>query len=265
MANEIKVWNKVMSAALKLPGVAVDREKFLRSALKKHCCDSHISAALDKGTAGIVPNKILDKIAADCIKSHTKKVTILSAAMGVPGGWATLGTIPTDIAQFYYHVFVVAQKLAYIYGYPDMRDEKGNLSEGATNLLTIFVGVMTGVAVAAKALQELGKMLQKQIIKKLPEYALSNGALQIAVRKIAKKVGMELSKNGISEGVGKLIPVVSGFISGALTYRSFKPQAQRLGMSLHNTMLLLPQRSSASQVQDIDYQELPPDLPPASE
>ena len=132
-------------------------------------------------------------------------------------------------------------------------------------LLTIFVGVMTGVAVAAKALQELGKMLQKQIIKKLPEYALSNGALQIAVRKIAKKVGMELSKNGISEGVGKLIPVVSGFISGALTYRSFKPQAQRLGMSLHNTMLLLPQHSSASQVQDIDYQELPPDLPPASE
>lgn len=264
MANEIKVWNKVMSAALKLPGVAVDREKFLRSALKKYCCDSQVQTAIDRGTAGFVPNKLLDKIAASVIKSHTKKVTILSAAMGVPGGWATLGTIPTDIAQFYYHVFVVAQKLAYIYGYPDMRDEKGNLSEGATNLLTVFVGVMTGVAIAAKTLQELGKKLQQEFMKKLPEYALSNGTLQIAVRKIAKKVGMELSKNGISEGIGKVIPIVSGLISGALTYRSFKPQAQRLGMTLHNTMLLLPQHSSAIQeekIEEIDYQEVPPDLP----
>ncbi|MBR2146746.1 MAG: hypothetical protein IJ925_04880, partial [Muribaculaceae bacterium] len=57
---------------------------------------------------------------------------------------------------------------------------------------------------------------------------------------------------------------VSGLISGALTYRTFKPQAQRLGFVLHNSMLQLPQHSSASQgerVEDIDCQELPPDLP----
>lgn len=262
MANEIKIWNKVMSAALKFPGVAVDREKFLRGALKKHCCEAHIQDAISKGTAGVVPSKVLDKIAADCIKSHTKKVTILSAAMGVPGGWATLGTIPSDIAQFYYHVFVVAQKLAYIYGYPDMRDQNGHLSQGATNLLTMFVGVMTGVAVAAKTLQELGKKLQQQFIKKLPEYALSDGVLQMAVNKVAKKVGMQLSKNGVADGVSKIIPLVSGLISGALTYRSFKPQAERLSTTLHNTMLLLPQHSSATPTVEVDYQELPPDLPP---
>ena len=264
MSNEITIWNKVMSAALKLPGVAVDREKFLRSALKDYCVGSHINAAIANGTAGVVPNKVLDKLATNIIKSHTKKVTILSAAMGVPGGWATLGTVPSDIAQFYYHVFVVAQKLAYVYGYPDMRDENGHFSQGACNLLTVFVGVMTGVAVAAKTLQELGKRLQREFLKRLPEYALSNGVLQVTVRKIAKKVGMEISKNGISEGLGKVIPVVSGLISGALTYRTFKPQAQRLGFVLHNSMLQLPQHSSASpdgMVENVDYQELPPDLP----
>lgn len=200
MATENTIWSKIMSSALKLPGVAVDREKFLRSALKGYCLGSHIDAAVERGTAGVVPDVILDKLAANCIKSHTKKVTLLSAAMGMPGGWATLGTIPTDIAQFYYHVFIVGQKLAYIYGFPDMRDENGQLSKSATSLLTLFVGVMTGVAIATKALQELGEVLKRQMIKKLPEYALSNGALQITVRKIAKKIGLEISKSSVGKG-----------------------------------------------------------------
>lgn len=257
MVGENSVWNKIMSAALKLPGVAVDREKFLRGALKDYCHDGNIDAAIKRGTAGVVPDIILDKLAADCIKSHTKKVTLLSAAMGMPGGWAALGTVPTDIAQFYYHVFVVGQKLCYIYGFPDMRDENGHLSKSATNLLTLFVGVMTGVAIATKALQELGEILKRQVIKKLPEYALSNGALQIAVRKIAKKIGMEISKSSISEGMMKVVPIVSGAISGVLTHKTFKPQAKRLSMNLRRTMLL-PQHSSAVPTVDVDCEELPP-------
>jgi hypothetical protein len=188
---------------------------------------------------------------------------LLSAAMAVPGGWAALGTVPTDIAQFYYHVFVVAQKLAYTYGFPDMRDENGRLSQSATNLLTIFVGVMTGVAVATKALQELGEVLKKQAIKKLPEYALSNGVLNAAVKKVSKMIGKELSRTGFAEGVSKLMPIISGVVAGALTYKSFKPQARRLSLNLRRTMLLLPQHSSASHpVVDVDYEELPPALPP---
>lgn len=263
MAKESSIWNKVMSAALKIPGVAVDREKFLRDSLKSYLCDSNINDAVTKGTAGVVPSKILDKIAMQTIKSHTKKVTLLSAAMAVPGGWAALGTVPTDIAQFYYHVFVVAQKLAYTYGFPDMRDENGRLSQSATNLLTVFVGVMTGVAVATKALQELGEVLKKQAIKKLPEYALSNGVLNAAVKKVSKMIGKELSRTGFAEGVSKLMPIISGVVAGALTYKSFKPQARRLSLNLRRTMLLLPQHSSASHpVVDVDYEELPPALPP---
>ena len=39
MAKESNVWNKVMSTALKMPGVAVDREKFLRGELRKYYND----------------------------------------------------------------------------------------------------------------------------------------------------------------------------------------------------------------------------------
>lgn len=37
MANEVTVWNKVMSSALAIPGVQVDRETFLRSELRQYC------------------------------------------------------------------------------------------------------------------------------------------------------------------------------------------------------------------------------------
>lgn len=261
MSKGSNVWNKVVTAALKMPGVAVDRDKFLRDELHKYVIDPQIQAALERGTVGVIPEKILDRIAADCIRSHTKKVTLFSAAMGMPGGWAALGTVPTDIAQFYFHVLVLGQKLSYIYGFPTLLDEKGRLTQSAVNLLTIFVGVMTGVGIATKALQELGEILQKQIIKKLPEYALTNGVLYPAVRRIAQLIGVKLTKGSVAKGITKAVPLISGAISGVITYKTFKPQAKRLSLSLRRTMLL-PEHSSASSTIDVDYQELPPDLPP---
>lgn len=262
MANEHNAWNKVVTAALKMPAVTVDREKFLKNELGKIFPNSQVQAAIEKGTVGIIPDNTLDQIAARCIKSHTRKVTLFSTAMGIPGGWAALGTVPTDIAQFYYHVLVLAQKLAYVYGYPTLLDQDGKMSKSAVNLLTIFVGVMTGVGVAVKALQELGEILQKQIVKRLPEMALSNGVLYPAVRQVAKFIGSSLTQEQVAKGVSKAIPLVSGMISGALTYKTFKPQAKRLGAALHCTMLL-PQHSSAhTPTIDVDCEELPPELPP---
>lgn len=35
MSNEVTIWNKVMGAALSMPGVKVDRDDFLKKELKK--------------------------------------------------------------------------------------------------------------------------------------------------------------------------------------------------------------------------------------
>ena len=282
MAGEITLWNKVVSASMKIPGVAVNRENFLSTELKPYCTEQQIADALERGTVGVISPIILDKIATGSIRSHTRKTTLLSTAMGIPGGWAALGTTPTDIAQFYYHVFVVGQKLAYIYGYPDLRNGEGHLSRDGLKVLTIFVGVMTGVGVAVKALQELAEILHRQVIKKLPEYALSSSVLAPTVRQVAKWIGDSLSKGPVHKGISKALPLLGGAISGAMTYRTFKPQATRLKESLRQTMLLpahrqppqlLPpqdtppqqpsQPQEPHQVIDVDYVELPPDLPQA--
>ena len=238
MAQEIQIWNKVLSSAMQLPGVKVDREAFLSEKLSVYCTDVQVIQAIDQGPIGVVSNEILDKIAKECIDSHTRWATLSSTAMGMPGGLAMVGTIPGDIAQYYFHVFVISQKLAYIYGYPDLCDEKGNFTESATNLLTIFVGVMGGVGVANKVIQELAEQFQKEVVKRLPRYALTKTLLYPMVKQVAKWIGVKLTKQSFAKGVSKVVPLLGGLISGGLTYATFKPQSKRLMYKLKSTMLL---------------------------
>ena len=77
-------------------------------------------------------------------------------------------TIRGDMAKYYWHTFVLAQKLAYLYGIYDLRDEEGNLSETSQDMLTLFVGVMMGAAAANNVIKNLSKAFAEQVVKRLP-------------------------------------------------------------------------------------------------
>ena len=238
MEKGIELWKKVLTTAMQLPGVKVNRDSFLKKELTIYCTDIQLAELLEKGTVGVIPIEILDKIASESISYHVKLVTASSTALGIPGGFAMVGTIPSDLAQYYYHVFALAQKLAYIYGYPDLCDENGNFTEDAAEMLTIFVGVMGGVAAANKVIQEIAEQVQKEVLRRLPRYALTKGVLYPLVKQIAKWVGINLTKQSFSRGVSKLVPRIGGVVSGGLTYVTFKPQSKKLKEQLRSKMLL---------------------------
>ncbi len=238
MEKGIELWKKVLTTAMQLPGVKVNRDSFLKKELTIYCTDIQLAELLEKGTVGVIPIEILDKIASESISYHVKLVTASSTALGIPGGFAMVGTIPGDLAQYYYHVFALAQKLAYIYGYPDLCDENGNFTEDAAEMLTIFVGVMGGVAAANKVIQEIAEQVQKEVLRRLPRYALTKGVLYPLVKQIAKWVGINLTKQSFSRGVSKLVPIIGGIVSGGLTYVTFKPQSKKLKEQLRGKMLL---------------------------
>ena len=236
MANEIQVWDKVMSAALSLPGVKVNREEFLKEKLSLYCNEKQLQTALSKSPVKVFSRTQIDKIADSVISSHVIKVTAISAAAGIPGGLAMAATIPGDIAQYYYHVFNLSQKLAYLYGYPDLLDENGKVTDATTNLLTVFAGVMMGAAVANNAIREISKQLADTAIKKLPQQALTKGAIYPLVKKVASWIGVKLTKESFAKGVGRFIPVLGGIISGGLTLATFRPGAKRLQKTLQGEM-----------------------------
>lgn len=246
MANEIAVWNKVLTSVMQMPGVKVTRESFLTEKLSVYCTGSQLSTVLEKGTIGNVEMPVLDVIANECIRQHTLMATSASTVMGIPGGLAMLGTVPGDVLQYYYHVFVLAQKLAYIYGYPDLCDENGQFTESAASLLTVFVGVMGSVAAAQKVIQEVAEQAQKEILKRLPRYALTKGVVYPFVKQVAKWIGISLTRQSFAKGVSKLVPVLGGLVSGGLTYATFRPQAKKLMGSLKGTMMLAYENKKAA-------------------
>lgn len=207
----------------------------------------------------VISKDRIDALVNACINNHTAKVTAISAAAGIPGGLAMAATIPGDMAQYYWHTFVLAQKLAYLYGIPDLRDEEGNLSETSQDMLTLFVGVMMGAAAANNVIKNLSKAFAEQVVKRLPRQALTKTVYYPIIKQVAKWIGINLTKSSFAKGLGKAIPILGGAISGALTFASFRPSAKRLQKKLREQMYDIKVDSNPtddSKVEDAEYEDV---------
>ena len=240
MGNEIietneNGWYSVLNTVMKIPGVKVDRRSFLAKEFSKHCEDDNIKVLLEEGTgkAGI-SQKIMDKVADGVIGLHGTTVVGTSFVSGLPGGLALLGTIPVDLAQYYFHTLQVAQKLAYVYGYPDLDEGAG---DDFITMITLFVGVMSGVGAATSGIKTVSKMFAQATVKKLSSMALTKTAIYPIVKQIARMLGIQLTKQTFAKGVGKVIPVIGGFISGGLTAAVFLPSAYKLKDTLREDII----------------------------
>ncbi len=228
----------VLAESARLPMVKIDRELFLRKELKDKYSKEVIDMAIEYNPAyaGIKVEDI-NKIAQSCIIAETTKVTAISAIAGIPGGWAMLGTVPADLAQYFGHILRILQELVYLYGWQDLGLEKGKLKEETKNLLTLFVGIMFGAGTASVTVNKLAAQVAKQVVKKLPQKALTKGVVYPIVKKVATMLGVKMTKTIFAKGVAKVIPVVGAVVSGGLTLASFAPMAERLRKNLSESEL----------------------------
>ena len=228
----------VFTAACKLPYCKIDRNDFLKKQLSGKVSDEQLTDALDNGTinAGI-PIEILNKIADGAIKLETSKATALSTAAGIPGGFAMIGTIPADLAQFYAHVFRVAQKLAYVYGYKEI-----NFDDATHNILMIFLGVMFGVSAATSALARLAANNAAKIGARVAAQSLSKYAIYNMSKKILGWIGVKVTKVGVGKAVTKVVPIVGGVLSGGITVATFLPMSKKLKKELFKYASMTPEQ-----------------------
>ena len=219
----------VLVEASRLPYVKIDRELFLRKELRGKYSKEIVDLAIEytPAYAGIKAED-LDQIAKSCITSETTKVTALSAAAGIPGGFGLIGAIPADLSQYFGHILRALQELIYIYGWKELDLNTNNMSEETKNILTLFVGIMFGVNGAATAVNKMAGQMAKQVAKKLPQKALTKGVVYPVVKKVATMLGVHMTKDIFAKGVSKAIPVLGAAISGGLTYVTYKPMAEKL-------------------------------------
>ena len=223
----------IVTTAIQLPGVKVNRDAFLREQFKD-APEEALAVILEKGpVAAGCKRKLLEKKATALINSWTLKSTGMSFVAGIPGGLAMAATIPADMMQFYAVALRLAQELAYLYGESDLWQGDVLDGEKVHNQLILYCGVMLGASGAAQTVRVVSSALAQRAIIDLPKKALTKNFIFRIVKSITKKVfGKTLTKSAFGAALGKAIPVVGGVISGGITFASMKPMGKRLADTL---------------------------------
>lgn len=219
----------VLAESSRLPMVRIDRELFLRKELRDRYSDDIVDKAIEYNPAYAgIPVEDINAIAKTCITAETTRVTALSAAAGLPGGLAMIGTVPADLAQYFGHILRILQKLIYLYGWQDLSLDKQELNDETKNLLTLFVGIMFGVNGATSGVTKIAAKVAEQVAKKLPQKALTKGVVYPVVKKVTGLIGIQMTKELFARGVSKAVPVLGAAVSGGLTFVTYKPMAEKL-------------------------------------
>ena len=240
----------VILMAFRVPGVAINRENFLRKEfLPKYDGAVINDAIMYTPMHAQISQEDIDKIAEAIIKNERMKVS------GIPGGTAMLATIPADIAQYYGCMLRVAQKLLYLYGFPQIEVEENTqtFDTETMNQIILCMGVMFGVANAKNGLLAVAKALGTGVEKQLINKALTKGTIYPIVKSISKWFGIKMTKEVFAGFFKKAIPVVGGVVGGGLTFVTFKPCCDKLKKVLQDTYLSNPNfREKEEEVIDIE-------------
>ncbi len=228
--KSLSFWFKILKTTLKMPGAIVNREDFLRAEFAKKCTAEELDKIVaENPKAAGVSDAFIRKSAQRLIRLSVAETGGLSFAAGLPGGLFIAATIPADLAQFYLHEIILIQKLAYLYGKPEIISKDTRKEEHNLLHLTLYFGVAYGADDAEDALWEFEhSSIMPDIRKPFEQEAVTQIALQIG-----KWLGVRIVKGLTKNGTAKLIPLAGGFVSGGLSAVTLSKSAKRL----HNHLI----------------------------
>ena len=216
---------------VRVPGVRVNRDEFLRQELRKlHMSDDAIARAIDSNPllAGVALTEI-DRLAEEAISYETNKSAAISFVAGIPGGFAMLGTIPADLMQYYAHALRIMQKLAYLYGWGELLPNDRDADDDTIGVLAVFFGVMLGVGGAAQSLTAFARVAAKTAYQNhATKRALMSITWYPVVKHSLRLIGINITKSTAAKGFSKIVPVIGGFVSSGLTFMALQSQSTLL-------------------------------------
>ena len=226
--NENDKLTEIITTAIKIPGVRVNRSEFLLTQFKDAGAEVR-EAVLAQGPvdAGIPRDEIHSR-AVRLLRDRTMASTGASFLAGLPGGLAMAATIPADMMQYYAVALRTAQEVAYLYGESDLWRDGMVDDERVRSQLILYCGVMFGATGAAQAVRVLTSAVAKQALKKIPQKALTKTVYYPLIKSICKFFGVHMTKGVFAKGISKAVPVIGGFISGGITFATMRPMGMRL-------------------------------------
>ena len=217
----------MITTVSKFPIIRVDREEFLRKQFAK---SSYLDQILAEGPQSVYSLDELRKKAQEVIKANTNKTAMVSFVSGLPSNPLTMAAAGgVDVAQYFGFALSMAQQLAYLFGESSLFEaDLSDISEDTKVRIVAYLGAMFGAAGASALISNVSKRMGEVTGKRLARQALTKTLWYPLFKKIARILGLKVSKKTVEKTVTKAIPLIGGVISGGLTYVSFKPLGNRL-------------------------------------
>ena len=224
---------EIIAQIIKLPNVKVDRAAFLQRELIRYYPEETVKTAIEHNPAyaGIDKQEI-NKIADQVIQNETNKVSGISFAAGLPGGFALAASIPADVIQYFAFTVKAIQEIAYLYGFDELDFADEEADSYAMDQILIFLGAMYDVQGVDDSIKVIAEAAANKTSKALANEALTKTAIYPVVKRVAKELRSKIAKRIYVKSASKIVPVVGGAVSGGLTYATFKPNCKRLKRSL---------------------------------
>lgn len=226
----------IFDKLLNTPGIRVNRNSFLTKTYS-NCTPEELTTIIKDGPQIIFSTQDLVSTSKHIVISDTEKSSVASFVAGLPSNVLIMaGTGTADVIQYYAFALRMAQKIAYIFGQPSVFNDDGSISEDGKRDITIYLGVMLGVAAANSGLIFISKGLGKTAGKKIMQTAVTRTMWYPLIKKIGSAVGIKITKQATSKALTKAVPIIGGIASGALTFATFKPMGNRLIKTFVNTL-----------------------------
>lgn len=230
LSNNISL-EDIITTSIKIPGVKVNRDKFLEEHLAGTGINVQDIINLGPIDAG-VSREDISNTANKLIIKRTSQSSVASFVAGMPGGLVMAATIPADVMQFFGMALRLAQELAYLYGGGDLWVDGQIDDEKVKSQLIMYCGVMFGVSGAVSGVRVLSTQIAKTTLNKLPQKALTKTFWYPIIKQIGKAIGVKVTKTTVAQSASKAIPIIGGVISGGLNFASMMPMAKRLSEAL---------------------------------
>ena len=224
---------EIIAQVIKLPNVKVDRAAFLQKELIRYYPEETVKTAIEHNPAYAgIDKQGINKIADQVIQNETNKVSGISFAAGLPGGFALAASIPADVIQYFAFTVKAIQEIAYLYGFDELDFADEEADSYTMDQILIFLGAMYDVQGVDDSIKVIAEAAANKTSKALANEALTKTAIYPVVKRVAKELRSKIAKRIYVKSASKIVPVIGGAVSGGLTYATFKPNCKRLKRSL---------------------------------
>lgn len=231
-------FENVLVKAMKVPGVVIERDLFLRQVLAERRDEGDIEKAISfcPAKAGF-SKKTIDEIAKKCLFSETGKVTALSGAASFPGGLGAPIVAVADVTSYFAFLIRAIQMMGYLYGFQDLSLKANPISEEEMNRLMVFLGVMYEVEGAEITLHRIADDIADAIASIPDDDIVTNEEMLPVAERVHKFVGTRITRQMVADMVASAIPLAAPGLSGGLTFSLYKTRCKRLVEALSSYRL----------------------------